>query len=80
MSVFQNKTFAVFLLTAWAAMAQVPPPLQAAPNGPASPVLQEQPRVSFDGRRGHRHGKRDAGRTPSAQLPFSAASDTTWEF
>jgi outer membrane protein TolC len=48
MSLFQNRTSVVFLLTAFAAMAQVPPPPEATPNGPA-PVLQEQPRVSFDG-------------------------------
>ncbi len=48
MTAFPQKTPLVFLLAAFAAMAQVPPPPQARPNGPA-PVLQEQPQISFSG-------------------------------
>ncbi len=39
---------AVFLVAAFSATAQVPPPPQVAPNGPA-PVLREQAQVSFSG-------------------------------
>jgi outer membrane protein TolC len=42
------KTFTAFLLASSAGLAQVPPPAQAPPNGPA-PVLQQQPRISFSG-------------------------------
>jgi outer membrane protein TolC len=48
MNAFPHKTPLVFLLAALAAMAQVPPPPQATPNGPA-PVLQGQPQISFSG-------------------------------
>jgi outer membrane protein TolC len=48
MNAFPHKTPVLFLLAAFAAMAQVPPPPQARPNGPA-PVLQEQPQISFSG-------------------------------
>ncbi len=48
MTAFPHKTPVVFLLAAFSAMAQVPPPPQARPNGPA-PVLQEQPQISFSG-------------------------------
>src|SRR5580698_5368584 len=43
-----SKTLVIFLLTAPAAFAQVPPPPQPFVNGPA-PVMQEQPQVSFSG-------------------------------
>jgi hypothetical protein len=48
MTAFPRKTPVIFLLAAFGAMAQVPPPSAARPNGPA-PVLQEQPQVSFSG-------------------------------
>ncbi|HTA47556.1 MAG TPA: TolC family protein [Bryobacteraceae bacterium] len=41
-------TPAILLFTAGAATAQIAPPPQAVPNGPA-PVLQEQPQVFFSG-------------------------------
>jgi len=48
MKSFPHTTPVVFLLAAFAAMAQVPPPSEARANGPA-PVLQGQPQVSFSG-------------------------------
>src|ERR1700679_3268331 len=48
MNALNYKISAVFLLTASAVFAQVPPPPQPVPNGPA-PVLQELPQVSFGG-------------------------------
>src|ERR1700749_5091096 len=48
MDAFPHKTPLVFLLAAFAAMAQVPPPPEARLNGPA-PVLQAQPHTSFSG-------------------------------
>ncbi|MGA2715195.1 MAG: TolC family protein [Bryobacteraceae bacterium] len=45
---WRHGTAPLALLTAGAALAQVPPPPQAVPNGPA-PVLMEQPQVSFSG-------------------------------
>lgn len=42
------KTSVIFLLTAWGARAQVPPPPQVIPNGPA-PVSREQFRIDYSG-------------------------------
>lgn len=48
MNFFRYKTLVVILVSASAALAQVPPPPQVIPNGPAA-VLQEQPQISFNG-------------------------------
>jgi outer membrane protein TolC len=42
------KTTVVFLLASSTVLAQVPPPPEARPNGPA-PVIRESPQISFNG-------------------------------
>src|ERR1700722_18245762 len=42
------KLFAILPLTVCGALAQVPPPPQVQPNGPA-PILQQAPQISFSG-------------------------------
>src|ERR1700735_964376 len=48
MNALRSKICVLFLMSAGAALAQVPPPPQVVPNGPA-PVLTEQPQVSYYG-------------------------------